>query len=444
MKALRPQLIIVTALLLAVFLMLIGLTLDRAFYVSVEKNLATNLNTQLTLLLASTEVPNHDDVDMSSRLLNTSYSLPASGLYGFVLDSSGRVLWKSLSTASTNLPAPKVIEAGDQLIDYVEDEGSRFVRLVNGVQWYVADQRMALSFNIYRDLTAFDKEISEYRRTLWGWLFVLAAILLPAQMLLLLWMLTPLHRVVDELNAIEEGKQASISGNYPREIRRLTNNINELLEHEHRQQSRYRNALADLAHSLKTPLATLNSSFNDIKDSAIYPALQEQIQRMDKIIGHQLQRAATAGESPTRKLLKIHAVVQKLVQALDKVYRSKQIQFDVQIADDFAIRVDEGDFMEVMGNLLDNACKFCQQQIQITTDTDSGCARIIVADDGVGVAQDQLETILQRGGRLDQTIPGQGIGLSVANEIVQAYRGSLHVEQGELGGAAFILELPTA
>lgn len=441
MNSLRLRLIIVTGLLLTGFVLLAGITLDRSFYLSTDNNLRSNMNTQLTLLMASAEVPNLDDVDMSPKLLATKFSLPRSGLYGHVMDENGRILWRSLSSSGVDIPKPRLVNVREQEMERVKYGDKIYYTISNGVEWFVDDRFVPLTFNIMIDLDDFDKTIAEYRRTLWGWLLGLAAILLPAQIIVLVWLLTPLRRVVGELNAIEEGKQENISGTYPKELLRLTDNINGLLEYEYKQQARYRNALADLAHSLKTPLATLNSSFSEIKTSPIYPGLLEQVQRMDNIIAHQLQRAATVGESPVRKNVDVNKVINKLVRALEKVYRDKHIQFDVTIPAGFKLRVDEGDFMEIMGNLLDNACKWCQRYIGVTAEVDNGYARLTVSDDGPGIDQDQVETILKRGGRLDQSLPGQGIGLSIAQDIVQAYHGDLKISKGDHGGAAFTLEL---
>ncbi|MDH5178453.1 MAG: ATP-binding protein [Gammaproteobacteria bacterium] len=442
MNSLRSRIIIVTGFLLTCFVMLAGFALDRAFYINTEKNVRSNLNTQLTLLMASAEVPNLDDVDMSPKLLATQFSLPSSGLYGFVQDGSERVLWASLSSVGIELPKPRVMKIREQEVEKVLYKGKTFYVISNGVEWFVKDDYVPLTFNIMIDLTDFDNTIAAYRRTLWGWLLALAGILLPAQVVLLFWMLSPLRRVIGELNAIEEGKQEKISDNYPKEILRLTENINGLLDSGFKQLKRYRNALADLAHSLKTPLATLNSAFAEIKDHPIYPGLLEQVERMDHIIAHQLQRGATAGVSPVRKRIDVKPVAQKLVGALQKVYREKDIQFEVSIADDFRIRVDEGDLMEVMGNLLDNACKLCRQYVCVSATREKGRVQLTVSDDGPGVDADQVEIILSRGGRLDQSLPGQGIGLSIVREIVQAYDGEIIVTQSRQGGAAFTVDWP--
>jgi len=444
MKSLRSRLILAASLVLTIFIVIAGYALDRAFYESAEASLQENLNTQLTLLLAGTELDDLNDIDMPARLLETKFSLPSSGLYAIILNAEGKTLWKSLSTVGVSLPKAIKLPSGEQQLQRVSFESEEYYLKSYGILWYTSKGKVPLTFNIISDLADFNQQINEYRQTLWGWLIGLAAILLIVQVVILIWGLKPLRRVVSELNAIESGQQERITKTYPTEILRMTDNINGLLEHEHTQQTRYRNALADLAHSLKTPLAVLNGALLNIKDDDQKQNLQEQIQRMDNIIGHQLQRAATAGSSPIRKSIDIEPVVSKITRALNKVYQDKQIQFDSHLPDDLSVRVDEGDIMEVMGNVMDNACKWCKQRVRISVSLKDKRARFTIADDGPGVKGSEIEHVIQRGGRIDQSMPGQGIGLSVVMDIVTAYNSELTITHSDLGGAAFTFDFPTS
>jgi len=444
MNSLRARLILAASLVLAVFIVIAGYALDKAFYESAEQSLRNNLDTQMTFLLASAEVQNADDIDMPTRMLETKFSLPSSGLYAIVVNQNGKVVWKSLSTVGVRIPAPLVLKPGEQKLDYVSEGADQFYIKSYGINWFTQKDQIPLTFNVITDLQEFHKQILGYRKTLWGWLIALAVLLLAAQLAILVWGLRPLRRVIDEINAIESGKQERIAANYPQEILRLTDNINGLIDHEHTQQTRYRNALADLAHSLKTPLAVLNGAIHEVPDDSMRDQLQEQIQRMDHIVAHQLQRAATAGGSPIRKPILLEPVVAKLCRALDKVYQDKHIRFEQHVPAGLKLRVDEGDLMEVLGNILDNASKWCRQHIRIEVQLEKSRARISIADDGPGIAPSQSDMILQRGGRIDESKPGQGIGLSVVVEIIEAYKGKIVVGHSPLGGAAFQFDLPAA
>ncbi len=444
MKSLRARLILAASFVLTVFILFAGYALDRAFYDSAQKNLHENLHTQLTLLMASTELTPENDIDMPARLLETKFSLPSSGLYAIIVDDKGNVVWKSLSTVGVKLPSPQTLEAGVQTLVKTQIDKEEFYTQSYGINWYTPKGQVPLTFNVISELHGFNQQIAGYRQTLWGWLFGLAAILLLAQLTILFWGLMPLRRVVTELNAIESGQQERITQNYPTEILRLTDNINGLLEHEHTQQTRYRHALADLAHSLKTPLAVLNGGLVELNDAKIKTQIEEQVQRMDHIIGHQLQRAATAGASPIRKSIQVEPILKKICHALAKVYQDKSIQFDHHLPPDLAVRVDEGDLMEVVGNIMDNACKWCTQRVRINIAMKQDRAMFTIADDGPGVDVEKIDLILQRGGRADQAMPGQGIGLSVVADIMSAYKGNISVTHSDLGGAAFAFDFPAS
>jgi len=444
MKSLRARLILAASLVLTFFIIFAGYALDRAFYDSAESSLRENLSTQFTLLLASTEVEGLEDIDMPIRLLETKFSLPSSGLYAYIINDKGKQLWSSLSTVSVDLPKPLILEPGKTLLKRLNYKNEEYYIKSNGILWYTPKGTVSLTFNVITELNDFNEQINEYRQTLWGWLIGLAAILLIAQVIILIWGLKPLRRVSSELTAIESGEQERITQNYPTEILRLTDNINGLLEHEHTQQTRYRNSLADLAHSLKTPLAVINGALNELTDQNSKQNLQEQVQRMDHIIRHQLQRAATAGASPIRKSIEVEKLINKITKALNKVYRDKDVQFDFHMPPDLLIRVDEGDIMEVLGNIMDNAYKFCQQRVRINVTLIENRAHFTIADDGRGIKDTEIKHILERGGRIDQAVPGQGIGLSVAMDIVKAYNSELTITQSDLGGAALSFDFPSS
>ena len=444
MNSLRARLILAASVVLAVFIVIAGYALDKAFYESAEQSLRNGLDTQMTFLLASADVKNKDDIDMPTRMLETKFSLPSSGLYAIIVNQEGKVVWKSLSTVGVRIPAPRILKPGEQELQHVSEGKDQFYIKSYGVNWFTQEDQIPLTFNIITDLQDFHSQILGYRQTLWGWLIALAVLLLLAQLVILVWGLRPLQRVIGEINAIESGKQERITDSYPTEILRLTDNINGLIEHEHTQQTRYRNALADLAHSLKTPLAVINGALQDVPDNDLREQLEEQIQRMDHIVAHQLQRAATAGGSLARKAIPLEPLIDKLCRALDKVYQDKHIHFDRRLSPEIKLRVDEGDLMEVMGNILDNACKWCRQQVRIEVEQMKYRARITIVDDGPGIDQSQVEMILQRGGRVDESKPGQGIGLSVVVDIIEAYKGKIVVNKSELGGAAFSFDLPAA
>lgn len=437
-SSLKSRMLLSTGVLLLVFLLMTATALERAYYKSAHTALEEQLLSQLYLLLAAADVDDQGVLTMPARLLETRFSLPSSGLYAHVVDHQGDIIWKSLSTVSVRIPSPRLIAPGEQQFHQATIHSDQFYILTYGIQWSLPDKSVPLTFNIALDLHVFNKQIADYRTHLWGWLGAMAILLLLSLLLTLRWGLRPLQQVTKELAKIDQGQSNKIVGTFPDEIQGLTSNLNMLLEHQQQQKNRYRHALADLAHSLKTPLAVMRGNLT--ASSAVQENL-EQIERMDKIVAYQLQRASTAGPSISQQYIHILPLVEKITAALNKVYRDKNIQFDNQISASTLLRMDEGDFMEFVGNLLDNAAKWCQRKIRITSQDDAKQLAISIEDDGPGIAAKVREAVLQRGQRADTKTPGQGIGLAVATDIIRAYSGTVSIDESPLGGARFTIEL---
>ena len=436
--SLNLRIILSATLVLVIFITLTAAALDRAFFDSTESALRDKLTSQLYALMAAAEVDD-EGVMMPSSELDALLGLPSSGVYAQITDQAGKVLWQSSSVLGATLPQPVVLNIGNKGFTKTRAAGNDFYVFAYGVNWATQTASIALTFNITTDLASFNKQIDKYRTTLWGWLSAMALLLLISQAFILRWGLTPLRRVGAELTNIEAGKQQQIEEIYPQEIEHLTRNINILLQQERDQKSRYRNALGDLAHSLKTPLAVLQTGLNSSKSSKQDDSIQQQITRMNSIVEYQLQRAATAGSASIGKTLNLKTVIDRLLESLQKVYRDKNIRLDIDVADGLMFKGDEGDMMELLGNLLDNAFKWAQQNIHVSANKQHGKLCIRVADDGPGIKPEQVESLLQRGVRADQSTAGHGIGLSIVRNIVDAYQGELTMEKSQLGGAAVIV-----
>ena len=440
--SLNLRIIISASIVLTVFIALTGATLDRAFYQSTKAALDDKLSSSLYMLMAATEVDDNGKISIQDRLLEKQFSLPRSGLYSRITNRDHNVIWRSRSTLNVDIPPPKTLVRGAQQLVKQKAANEEFYTMAYGVNWTVESGVYPLTFNVTIDLNAFYKQINHYRTNLWGWLVAMAILLLVTQIVIFRWSLYPLRRVGDELSKIDNGEQDNIEGDYPTELKRLTDSINTLVKHERHQKSCYRNALGDLAHSLKTPLAVLRASLSEEATShAPKKIFDEQITRMDRIVEYQLQRAATAGNSLTFRLVLIKPTVEKITQSLQKVYQDKAIAINIDLTEEVAFKGDEGDLMEILGNLIDNAFKWSNHRIDIKAVQEKHKIIISVDDDGPGIDDGKIKSLMERGARADQTIAGHGIGLSIVQNIVQAYQGNLRIEKSRLGGARFIVIL---
>ena len=441
MHSLHSRLLLTASLVLAGFLGATGLALDKAFRVSAEAAMQERLQSHIYALLAAANEDATGRMMPPQQLPEPRFSKPDSGLYAVITAGDGKSLWHSASLTGRDIEITEQQRPGERHFSQLARAGMQLYTLAFGVAWEdYAGTESLYTYTVAEDTSGFEAEVDSFRSTLWRWLGGMALVLLIAQGFILRWGLRPLRSVTNDLQQIQQGRSERLDGPYPRELSGLTSSLNSLIEHSKSVQSRYRNSLDDLAHSLKTPLAILQSSHTDSSAAdadADRTLVSEQVQRMDEIISHQLQRAAVSGRATLAKPVAIGKVVQRLVRSLDKVYREKQPTVTLELDPSASFTGDEADLMEILGNLLENAYKYCHSVIRVCVQADANDTgiEINIEDDGPGIALQQVDSILQRGTRMDESVPGQGIGLSMASEIITLYGGQLEFAASPLGGA---------
>jgi two-component system sensor histidine kinase PhoQ len=446
MRSLNARITVGAAAVVAVFVALSAFALERAFRDSARGARQERLLAQVYLLMAAAEVDSGGRVSLADGPSEPRLDLPASGLYAQIVDGENNVVWRSRSALGVELPPVAALPAAQQRFGefFAGDDNGYFVQSF-GVRWRAGDQTHPLTFAVAEDLKPFRQQINLYRRSLWTWLGAMALLLLAAQWAILRWGLAPLRRVADELTRLEQGRQQQITGRYPTEVRRLTENLNDVLAHERAQQKRYRDALADLAHSLKTPLALIRAALQEAQSPAsLARPLDEQVRRMDQIVAYHLQRAAASGRSVLAVPQVVRPVAERVARALAKVHSAKNVQAEVVVDAGLRFRGDEADLTEMLGNLLDNAFKWCRGKVRISAALSESTLALTVEDDGPGIAEADVEQLGRRGARADQSVPGHGIGLAVTRDIAEAYDGRIAIARSALGGAAVTLTLPAA
>ncbi len=442
MMSLNRRILFSATLVLLIFIVGIALTLDRAFYDSARLGVKDRLFAKLLMLMGDAEVEDSNELDVPTNLLDAELGHVNSDTYAYIVDPTNTIAWRSNSSLNKPIPPTALLEKGKKEFSQIilNDEPHFIYRY--GVAWKTPTGDYPLTFIVITDTVLFEAQIERYREDLWGWLSIMAVFLLATQMLVLRWGLQPLRKVSTELAAIESGQKESLKGIYPSEIQVLTDSINSLINHEHKQQKRYRNGLADLAHSLKTPLAVLQGAIHGEEDTQNRRiTIQEQIDRMDNIIQYQLRRAATAGSSPGMGLITSRPMVDSIVTTVAKAYRSKHPAITIEIDDAISLRIDEGDLMELLGNLIDNAFKWCLHNIHVSAEYHENQVVIQVKDDGSGIQLHEIARILERGVRADQSTPGHGIGLAIVRDIIQVYDGELAIENNRTIGLCVTLRL---
>ncbi|MCP3666662.1 MAG: GHKL domain-containing protein [Gammaproteobacteria bacterium] len=439
-NSLHGRLLIVASLVMAAFLGITALVLDEAFRRSAETSIQERIQARIYSLLAAVDEDINGGMAPPGELPSPRLSQTDSGLYARIATQDGSLNWRSPSLTGRELEIIQPQKPGKQQFKRLAQDGLDLFTINYGIAWEDNQGKdREYTFAIAESAVSYRAEVAQFRITLWRWLGGLALVLLVVQGMILRWGLNPLRTVASDLRKIEQGEASRLGGNYPKELKGLTSNLNSLLEQSRATQTRYRNSLGDLAHSLKTPLALLQSltdSNSKNAPSIDSELLTEQIGRLNQIVSHQLQRAAASGRGTLMKPVAVASLVERLVRSLDKVYLEKSIAHNLTLDQACRFLGDEADLLEVLGNLIENAYKYCGHQVDISVSKQDRELRITIDDDGPGIAREKLTEVLKRGHRIDETTPGQGIGLSVAHEIITLYDGSLEIEQSVLGGAS--------
>ncbi len=438
--SIRARLIIGATVVLVAFVVGAGLAVQRAHADSVRAARFAQLQSTIYLLLAGAELDASGALVMPVAFPEPRLSLPASGLYANIVNIARREEWQSASTVGLSPPFLRSVGVGQWRHETLSAAGHDYLAVGYGVNWAGRALAAPLVLSVLEDKAEFDHEISTFGRTLWTWLGGAALLLLLSQTVLLEWALAPLRRVSHEIRRIEHGEQAEIAGSYPLEIATLTNNLNTLIKQERVRQTRYKEALSFLAHSLKTPLAVLRTALNE---PAQLPAVvTQQVARMDDIVQHQLGRAAASGSTRFVPYLSLAPILNRIRDSLDKVYADKGLAFTLDCPSDLNWRIDEGDAFEMLGNVMDNAAKWAQHRVAVGVWHDAGRLNIRVEDDGPGFSD--THSILQLHVRADEKVPGHGVGLAVVNDLVASHEGELNLSRSDLGGARLDIVLPAA
>ncbi|MGZ4976182.1 MAG: ATP-binding protein [Methylobacter sp.] len=436
-KSLSFRLLVSAGLVLAAFFALASVVLEQGFRESAEQALKEKLQVYVYSLLSAAELKNSGDLSMPANLPEPQFATPGSGLYGFIHLAKKNLVWRSPSAIGLDVKPPPELSAGNSA--FLLAEHGRYA-LHYAVIWKnVAGMEREYIFTVTEDAQFVSHQVERFRKTLRVWLLALGLVLIFIQLALLRWSIKPLRIIVKDLEAIEKGRKTHLDGDYATELEGLAGNLNAFINSERAHLERYRNALADLAHSLKTPLSILRGCAESF--SVNRETVKEQIFRMNEIVEYQLQRAAAKGEHKTTGVVDLSLVINKISASLAKVYIDKNITFDMTVPEQSLVYYDEGDLYEIAGNLMDNACKWCRHAVKINVSLNQRKGRqnfavmLEIEDDGPGIPPGKLAEILKRGVRADENIHGHGIGMAVVYELIGLLGGLLEGKKSEvLGG----------
>ena len=436
---LQTRLLLTTTLVLGSFLGAVGWVLDRSFNASVLAGAEEQMTQVVNGLLSNVE-DGDGFLGFSDELADPRLSGPSMGLYAEVQDFEGTVVWRSPSAIASqvNVPSDRLRPLpGQSRFDVAQLSVPRFL-LGYTVIWESLDDA-EFTFWILEDQAPFRAEIAGFRRNVMLGLAGSALLFVVIQLVALRWGLRPVRSMSRRIQQLEDGEAVDIGGDYPRELSGLARNLNRFIAHETENRDRYRRAMDDLAHSLKTPLAVLRNEIPhlDANDGRLFG---EQLDRMETTVTHQLSRAAAIGHVIPSEAISVADVAARLARALERAYADKGVTISI-VDSDTRVRVDERDLMEILGNLIENAAKYSKSEVRVSAQQ-GACVRVLVEDDGPGIPVDARRAVLRRGARADTAEAGQGLGLALVVELVEIYEGTLAIDDSDLGGARMVVEFP--
>lgn len=456
--SLQARQLLASSLFLVAFLALAGYALDRAFLQTAEDNLRQRMKSLALAYVDKGEFARNGEFIPPFDPIDPRFERPGSGLYAEVVLADGH--WDSPSAVGPLLPDGEMLAPNEERfegplpITELNGEPGEAYRFGYGVVWDAGDEeREEFPYTIYilENTSALSRQVEIFRQSLWRYLGGAGLILLLLQGVILRWSLLPLRQVIDELKRVQRGQASRMSEQHPRELEPLTASINALIETERENLERQRNTLADLAHSLKTPLAVLRARLdNHAGEEELRDEVAIQVRRMNDMVSYQLARAARSGHALFSAPIAIEPHAEQIVRGLEKVYAGKGVLCEFEIAGDVQFHGEPGDLQELLGNLLENAFKWAKSRVLLTVRPDGAVAPdrrpgllVAVEDDGPGIPPEKVALILQRGVRGDERVQGHGIGLAIVQDLVRGYRGTLEVMKSEeLGGARFEVKLP--
>lgn len=445
--SLLARLLVGAGLALLIALAAVGGAIDRVFTNAAEANMRERLEAVVYLILSTIEVDDNGQPVMPESLAEPRLNRPGSSLHGGAMTPEGE--WRSPSLVGV-VPQPdaRLIERGSELFRGLEADGNWNVFAI-GLGWELPDGSIEdLTIWAAEDPNRLRMELAGFREDLWRWLGLAAVLIIAGQAGLLLIILRPLRRVAAEVAEIESGRREGIEGGYPRELRPLTDNLNALLAAERDNARRYSDALADLAHALKTPVAVLRARLES-SEPARPSDLTRHLDDMEQIIRRQLERAQRSTRRTLPGAVPARPILERMADSLERLYVDTGLRAEVTGDAALVAHMDERDFWEVCGNLMENAAKYGNGQLRASVRLGQPGARrdgliVEIEDDGPGIEDVEIERLLERGQRGDEQArrEGQGLGLSIVRELVEANDGRLEVDRGELGGARFRVILP--
>jgi len=439
LPSLRARVLWAVFIVVLLFVAVTAVVLDKGFEKGLIARLQIQLEVQTHSLLGAADELSPGNLFLPEAFQDDSLNQLSSGRYARVLNINGEEIWRSLSATGLDWPTPPPQLSGEVLFYKTLIDLKLVFARDFGVTWESSDPAQEdnfYTFQVAESRDGIEAAVAEFRQQLYTWLGLLGFALLVIQFIILQFGLGPLKRIALELQQVETGQLSKLDEDHPQEIKALANRINQLLHFEENQRRRYRDSLGDLAHSLKTPLALIKTINESEYGEDRTDEISSQITSINKTISYYLNRAMVIGAGSVLTPVNVSPIVVQILEAMEKVYFDKKVLSEYLSNDHCQFFGNEGDLMELLGNLIDNAYKYCEKKVRISLEQNHLGIQICIENDGAEIKASSREAVMKRGTRLDEKgmAQGQGIGLAVVMDIVRAYDATLEIESSDLGG----------
>lgn len=425
-----------------------GWVLSETFGSAMRDNFDTSLQVDLDGLIAAAEPDANGSINLREQYLNRRFERAYSGLY-WQIEPQGLPVMFSRSLFDRTLHPHDLSNVQGFMWGYADGPLDQRLRvLVKPLKFPVTATKdpkdyKAYTFSVAGDLASVDAAIAEFNSAIvWSFLALLLGLVLAVFVQVRVG-LQPLRQVEKSLARIRDGSAQRLEGHFPAEIAPLASELNSLIEHSSEVVGRARAHVSNLAHFLKTPLTVLAAEA-EASPGPLAEAVRKQVGVMRRQVDHYLTRARTAGAlNVLGNRTAVSPVLEDLARVLRRIHAERGIAIDVICPEELYFRGERQDLEEMAGNLMDNACKWARSRIAVRAVRLEGrMFRLTVADDGPGLAPEDRGRVLGRGERLDESVPGSGLGLSIVRDIAKLYGGGLTLEKADFGGLAAALSLP--
>ncbi|OLQ90203.1 histidine kinase [Vibrio panuliri] len=423
--SLKSRLVLAAIVWLTAMIIAAGVMVPSQVYQYMVADTKSQLSIYMDEITGNLEVDKNGQLTLSTQLSDPRFSQPYSGLYWSASTADSQIRSRSLwdRTIDFNKKKKQAMGAKQEPLIYIESS------------LYFPEYNKPISILVGIDEQPIEDTVAALMGELWIILALLYFGVLAVILIQIAWSLSPLTKMHRELSQLRQGERTALGDDYPRDIAPVVLDLNALLFHYQELLERARHHAGNLSHALKTPLSVLKNEIQHLPPES-QQQLREPVDQIQGQIDYHLGRARMAG---SMNILSVKASpaerIDAISMAFDKVYAEREVTLINEIDSELEVSVEQTDLDEMVGNLLENGYKWANSIIRVYAETiDDNNVNIIIEDDGPGIPEDQLEHVIKRGVRLDETTPGTGLGLNIVNEMAHSYRGALSLQRSSMGG----------